>query len=149
MVFDAPDATSACTRRARSNTPLQALTTLNDETFLEFAEGLAARVLKEAGPDEKERIRYACMLALGRYPRRDEQQRLEKFLAVEEGEYKTRPSRATELIYKGGKFGPDGNPLNPPPSKLAAMLPADLSLEAAWTGVARVLLNLDDFLTRE
>jgi mono/diheme cytochrome c family protein len=126
MVFDAPDATSACTRRARSNTPLQALTTLNDETFLEFAEGLAARVLKEAGPDEKERIRYACMLALGRYPRADEQQRLEKFLAVEEDEYKTRPSRATELIYKGGKFGPDGNPLNPPPSKLAAMLPADL-----------------------
>jgi len=149
IVFDAPDATSACTRRARSNTPLQALTTLNDETFLEFAEGLAARVLKEAPPDEKERIRYACMLALGRYPRPDEQQRLEKFVAVEADEYKTRPSRATELIYKGGKFGPDGNPLNPPPPKLAAMLPADLPLEAAWTSVARVLLNLDDFLTRE
>jgi hypothetical protein len=148
-VFDAPDATSACTRRARSNTPLQALTTLNDETFLEFAEGLAARVLKEAPPDEKARIRYACMLALGRYPRPDEQQRLEKFVAVEADEYKTRPSRATELIYKGGKFGPDGNPLNPPPPKLAAMLPADLPIEAAWTGVARVLLNLDDFLTRE
>ena len=149
IVFDAPDATSACTRRARSNTPLQALTTLNDETFLEFAEGLAARVLKEAPPDEKERIRYACMLALGRYPRPDEQQRLEKFIAVETDEYKTRPSRGTELIYKGGKFGPDGIPLNPPPPKLAAMLPADLPLEAAWTGVARVLLNLDDFLTRE
>ncbi len=149
MVFDAPDATSACTRRARSKAPLQALTTLNDETFLELAEGLAARVLKEAPPDEKERIRYACMLALGRYPRPDEQQRLEKFVAVEADEYKTRPSRATELIYKGGKFGPDGNPLNPPPPKLAAMLPADLLLEAAWTGVARVLLNLDGFLTRE
>jgi hypothetical protein len=53
------------------------------------------------------------------------------------------------LIYKGGKFGPDGSPLNPPPPKLAAMLPADLPLEAAWTSVARVLLNLDDFLTRE
>jgi len=149
IVFDAPDATSACTRRARSNTPLQALTTLNDETFLEFAEGLAARVLKEAPPDEKERIRYACMLALGRYPRPDEQQRLEKFIAVETDEYKTRPSRGTELIYKGGKFGPDGIPLNPPPPKLAAMLPADLPLEVAWTSVARVLLNLDDFLTRE
>jgi len=149
IVFDAPDATSACTRRARSNTPLQALTTLNDETFLEFAEGLAARVLKEAPPDENEKIRYACMLALGRYPRPDEQQRLEKFVAVESDEYQTRPSRATELIYKGGKFGPDGNPLNPPPPKLAAMLPADLPLEVAWTSVARVLLNLDDFLTRE
>ena len=149
VVFDAPDATSACTRRTRSNTPLQALTTLNDETFTEFAEGLAARVLKEAPPDNEQRIRYACMLALSRQPRPDEEKRLERFLVQQEDEYKTKPARATELIYKGGKFGPDGNPLNPPPPKLADMLPADLPLEAAWTGVARVLLNLDDFLTRE
>jgi hypothetical protein len=149
VVFDAPDATSACTRRVRSNTPLQALTTLNDETFLEFAEGLAARVLKEAPPEDEERIRYAYMLALGRAPRPDEEARIERFLTRQSDEYKTKPSRATELIYKGGKFGPDGIPLNPPPPKLAAMLPPDLPLEAAWTGVARVLLNLDDFLTRE
>jgi hypothetical protein len=149
VVFDAPDATSACTRRARSNTPLQALTTLNDETFLEFAEGLAARVLKEAPPDNQERIRYAFTLATGRAPRPDEEGRLGVLLTRRLDEYKTKPSRATELIYKGGKFGPDGRPLNPPPPKLAAMLPADLPLEAAWTSVARVLLNLDDFLTRE
>ncbi|HXB71980.1 MAG TPA: PSD1 and planctomycete cytochrome C domain-containing protein [Candidatus Acidoferrales bacterium] len=148
-VFDAPDATSACTRRTRSNTPLQALTTLNDETFLEFAEGLAARVLKEAPPENKERIRYAYMLVLGRAPRPDEEERLQRVLTHRVDEYKTKPSRATELIYKGGKFGPDGTPANPPPPKLAAMLPSDLLLEAAWTGVARVLLNLDDFLTRE
>jgi hypothetical protein len=149
VVFDAPDATSACTRRTRSNTPLQALTTLNDETFLEFAEGLAARVLKEAPPENKERIRYAYKLALGRAPRPDEEERLERLLTQRTDEYRTKPSRATELIYKGGKFGPDGIPVNPPPPKLRAMLPADLLLEAAWTGVARVLLNLDDFLTRE
>jgi Protein of unknown function (DUF1553)/Protein of unknown function (DUF1549)/Planctomycete cytochrome C len=149
VVFDAPDATSACTRRIRSNTPLQALTTLNDETFLEFAEGLSARVLQEAPPGNKERIRYAYTLVLGRAPRPDEEQRLERFLTQQLDELKTKPSRATELIYKGGKFGPDGVPVNPPPPKLAAMLPADLPLEAAWTGVARVLLNLDDFLTRE
>jgi hypothetical protein len=148
-VFDAPDATSSCTRRTRSNTPLQALTTLNDEVFVEFAEGLAATVLKQAPPDNKERIRYAFLLALGRAPRQDEENSLERFLAHQTDEYKTKPSRATELIYSGGKFGPDGKPLNPPPSKLEAMLPADLPLEAAWTGVARVLLNLDDFLTRE
>jgi hypothetical protein len=86
---------------------------------------------------------------LGRTPRPDEEQRLELLLNRRLDEYKTKPARATELIYKGGKFGPDGNPLNPPPPKLAAMLPADLPLEAAWTSVARVLLNLDDFLTRE
>jgi hypothetical protein len=149
VVFDAPDATSACTRRIRSNTPLQALTTLNDETFTEFAEGLAARVLKEGPRDNQGRIRYAYLVTLGRAPRSDEVLRLEQFLLRQEEEYKTAPSRATELIYKGGKFGPDGSPLSPPPPKLAAMLPADLTLEAAWTGVARVLLNLDDFLTRE
>ena len=149
VVFDAPDATSACTRRVRSNTPLQALTTLNDETFVEFAEGMAARVLKEAPSENKARIRYAYTLALGRAPRPEEEQRLEQFLTHRTDEYKTKPSRATELIYKGGKFGPDGVPVNPPPPKLAAMMPADLPLEAAWTGVARVLLNLDDFLTRE
>jgi hypothetical protein len=70
-------------------------------------------------------------------------------LARQTDEYKTRPSRATELIYKGGKFGSDGIPMNPPPEKLASMLPPDLPLEAAWTGLARVVLNLDDFLTRE
>jgi hypothetical protein len=149
LVFDAPDAVASCTRRVRSDTPLQALTTLNDETFIEFAEGLAARIVKEAPADNNGRIRYAFMLVLGRAPRPDEEQRLERFLARQTDEYKTNPSRAMDLIYKGGKFTPEGVPLNPPPPKLAAMLPADLPLEASWTGVARVMLNLDDFLTRE
>ena len=148
-VFDAPDANSTCTRRVRSNTPLQALTTLNDEAFTEFAEGLAARVIKEAPEDTASRIRYAFRLALDRAPRPDEEQRLTRFLLRQTEEYKTNPSRAIELIYKGGKFSPEGVPANPPPAKLAATLPKDMQLEAAWTGVARVLLNLDDFLTRD
>ena len=153
MVFDAPDANASCTRRTRSNTPLQALATLNDEAFTELAEGLAARVINEV-PDgatdvNQARIRYAFLLALGRAPRPDEEQRLTAFLAHQTEEYKTNPARAIELIYKGGKFSPEGVPANPPPQKLAAMLPKDLALEAAWTSVARVLLNLDDFLTRD
>ena len=149
MVFDAPDANASCTRRVRSNTPLQALATLNDEAFTEFAEGLAARVIKEAPEDTAARIRYAYLLAMGRAPRPDEEQRLGKFLARQMEEYKSNPSHALELIYKGGKFSPEGVPVNPPPAKLAAMLPKDLPLEAAWTGAARVLFNLDDFLTRD
>jgi hypothetical protein len=149
VVFDAPDATSACTRRVRSDTPLQALSTLNDETFTEFAEGLAARIIKDAPTDNRERIRYAFLLAMGRAPRSDEEQRIETFLARQTDDYKTNPSLALELIYKGGKFTPEGTPVNPPPAKLAAMLPKDPTLEAAWTAVARVLLNADDFLTRE
>jgi hypothetical protein len=89
------------------------------------------------------------LLVFGRLPRADEAQRIADFLAKQIDEYKTNPSRAIELIYKGGKFTADGQPVNPPPPKLAAMLPEDRPLEAAWTGVARVLLNTDDFLTRE
>ena len=133
----------------RSNTPLQALATLNDEAFTEFAEGLAARVINEAPPDTPARIRYAYLLVAGRQPQPAEEQRIARFLARATDEYKTNPGRVLELIYKGGKFSPEGVPVNPPPPKLAAMLPKDLPLEAAWTAVARAMLNTDDFLTRE
>jgi hypothetical protein len=148
LVFDAPDATASCTRRVRSDTPLQALSTLNDETFTEFAEGVAARVIK-AGSANEERLRHAFLLAMGREPRQAESERLAQFLSRQLDYYKSHPSLAIELIYNGGKFTPEGKPENPPPPKLAAMLPKDLQLEAAWTAVARVLLNTDDFLTRE
>jgi hypothetical protein len=147
--FDAPDATSACTRRVRSNTPLQALTTLNDLAFTEFAKGLAARVIKDSPADDTKRLEYAFLLTMARHPLPEERDRLLRYLARRIDEYKTSPSLASELIYNGGKFKPDGSPENPPPRLLASRLPKDLPLEAAWTGVARVLLNLDDFLTRE
>jgi hypothetical protein len=147
--FDAPDATSTCTRRVRSNTPLQALATLNDETFTEFAEGLAERVIQEVPSGDKDRLEYAFRLTVEREPRPEERERLLRFLARRLDEYKTKPSLATSLVYKGGKFLPDGTPENPLPAKLAAKLPADLTVLSAWTGVSRVLLNLDDFLTRE
>jgi hypothetical protein len=74
IVFDAPDATSACTRRMRSNTPLQSLTLLNDEGFFEMAQALAGRVLKEAPKDEQ--IDYAFELCTARQPNPLEHQRL-------------------------------------------------------------------------
>ncbi len=110
-VFDAPDASSTCTRRNRSNTPLQALTLLNDQGQFEFAQALAARVLREAGPDDAGRLRYAFRLCLARPPSGREQQRLGELLARRRAE--------------------------------AA------SPDEAWLTVARVLLNLDEFITRE
>jgi hypothetical protein len=109
IVFDAPDATSACTRRNRSNTPLQALTLLNDQAFFEFAQALAVRVLNEAPVDQAGRLRYAFRLCMGRAPS-----------GVEE-------SRLGELLAEQGNVAP----------------------LAAWTTVTRVLLNLDEFITRE
>ena len=60
-VFDAPDGFSTCTRRIRSNTPLQALTLLNDSAYVEFAQALAARLIKEAKTDEDRIIHEMCI----------------------------------------------------------------------------------------
>jgi hypothetical protein len=117
IVFDSPDATLACTRRNRSNTPLQALTLLNDQAHFEFAEGLARRVLMEGPEDEASRIRIAFRQCLGRQPSEREQQRLADLLASQFAPSQAENSEARQLN--------------------------------AWTSVARVLLNLDEFITRE
>jgi len=79
--FDAPSPTMACTRRPRSNTPLQALTLANDAAFVEMAEGLAERILKE-GPDYQEgRIRYAWEVCFSREPTEEELKRISQFVS--------------------------------------------------------------------
>ncbi len=107
--FDAPDAQTSCTRRSRSNTPLQALHLANDPTFLEFAAGLAARIQKEGPADDAGRVEYAFRLCFSRAPSSGESARVLKYLALE-------------------KAANEGR---------------------AWTMVSRVLLNLDEFITRE
>ncbi len=131
LVFDAPDAIATCTRRIRSNTPLQALTLLNDQQFVELAQGLAARVLKEGPAEDAGRIRYAMRLALSRQPGAAEAGRLERFLRQQLEAFRETPDEARALVAKD----------------LPAQ--ADLAQAAAWTAVARVLLNLDEFITRE
>jgi hypothetical protein len=115
-VFDAPDAFSACTRRIRSNTPLQALTLLNDRQFYELAQALGARVLRDVGGSDADRLEYAFRLCLTRRPWPDEARRLRDLVAAElrqlDGDPKTKQAEA-------------------------------------WTTVARVLLNLDETITRE
>ena len=130
MVFDAPETTSACTQRIRSNTPLQSLTLLNDSGFMEFAQGLALRVLKEVPQNDDERIEHAFRLCLSREPKPDEHARLKEFLNEQIQSYKS-PEEAKELL----------------PKKIPAN--ADVKQLAAWTSVSRVLLNLDETITRE
>ncbi|MBI3473571.1 MAG: PSD1 domain-containing protein, partial [Candidatus Solibacter usitatus] len=131
VVFDAPDGTAACTRRVRSNTPLQALTLLNDDASVEFAQALARRILKEAPSGDRERVEYGCLLAIGREPKSADRDRLERFLATQLDEFRTHPEAARQLI--------------PEPPEDAK----DLAQLAAWTALSRVLLNVDEFLTRE
>jgi hypothetical protein len=78
-VFDAPDSFSACTRRTRSNTPLQALTLLNDRQFFEFAQALGARLRNEAESDD-ERLRLGFQLCVAREPTPAEHARLRRLL---------------------------------------------------------------------
>ena len=78
VVFDLPDISVTCTKRNRSNTPLQSLTLANDQAFLEFAQGLAARVLREGPAGEVERLRYAFRVCLAREPSSTELSRLVK-----------------------------------------------------------------------
>ncbi|MBI4602882.1 MAG: PSD1 domain-containing protein [Planctomycetes bacterium] len=81
--FDAPDATTACTRRARSNTPLQALTLANDPAFFEMAQALGARLLREApGPDEA-RVPRAFRLCVARQPSERELARVLELVEAE------------------------------------------------------------------
>jgi mono/diheme cytochrome c family protein len=128
--FDAPDANTSCTRRVRSNTPLQALTLANDRTFIELAQGLAGRVLRE-GPDyDAGRIRELFRFALARVPSEEEAGRLEQFLGEQRERYAADASAAaalTSLLTEGV-----------PPAEAAA-----------WTATARVVMNLDEFITRE
>ena len=123
VLFDAPIAQESVTRRNRSNTPLQALTLLNDEAQTEFASALAARIRKYS-PERSERIGRAFEICLARPPGEAEAERLAGFL-----------SQMTDT------FATDEQALG--------QTGADSPAAAAWTAAARVMLNLDEFVTRQ
>lgn len=131
ITFDCPDSNVTTLQRARSNTPLAALITLNSESFVETAQALARRVLAEKSlADDTARIEHAFRLCLSREPVPAERDRLASLLEDSRAWYRDRAAEAAELA--GEK------------------LPAGLSANeaAAWTSTVRVLLNLDEFLTR-
>jgi len=133
QAFDAPNGEMSCVRRTRSNTPLQALTTLNEPQFVESAQALAQRVLKEGGATDSERLNYAFRLCTARPPNDQESDVLLKMLAKEERRIADGWLSAQEL--SGIKGGP-----------VSAFTP---TRAAAWTVVARVILNLDETITKE
>ena len=129
--FDAPDAYVTCTRRERSNTPLQALTLLNDPVFVECAQSLGKRVVEQSGPSPSERINHVVRVCLGRDPDAIERTHLMTlYNRLKESAELDRDS-VEKLI---GDYAPKETPV----------------IEAAvWVAIARVLLNLDEFVTRE
>jgi uncharacterized protein DUF1549/uncharacterized protein DUF1553 len=132
--FDAPTSETSCPRRARSNTPLQALTTLNEKTFVEAAQAMALRVVKEGGPDNRTRAAYAFELCTGRKPATTELNKLLKFWQEQYNYFEDRTAAAVSVALPDSK-----------------QMPPDVNLHkvAAWAMVSRAILNLDETITKE
>jgi mono/diheme cytochrome c family protein len=128
--FDVPKSTVSVCKRDRSNTPLQALNLLNDPVFLETAQALAVRTLNEAPADFRGRLHAAFRFALSRDASGSEILRLSAFLEKQETLFAKDEDNARKLA----------------PVDLPGVSRAHL---AAWTSLASVLMNLDEFITRE
>jgi hypothetical protein len=128
--FDCPDANLTCVERRASNTPLQALVTLNNETFLEASQAFAKRLLSQPG-DDPARLTQAFRLCVARVPNDRERQQLADLLMVNREFYRTHQDDAKKLV---------GN---------TAVSGSSPDETAAWIATARILLNLDEFITRE
>ena len=131
MVFDFPNSNVTCTRRVRSNTPIQALTLANDVVYVECAQSIAQRVLGGKVSSDMDRIRYAFRLCLARTPSQREVERLVLLLNGQRSVFRNNPKLAktwTSAFPKRNK---------------------DIAEAASWSALCRVLINLDEFITRE
>ncbi len=136
QTFDAPNGDTSCVRRTRSNTPLQALTSLNEPLFLEAARGLATKALTEGGSADDQRLTYAFRRTLSRPPAPAERDELLSFL-----------SKQRKRLADGWLSAPDLAGYDAESKKLPkGITPVDLG---AWTALSRVLLNLDETITKE
>jgi hypothetical protein len=132
MVFDCPDASASKAIRDRSNNALQAMTTLNNEVFLEAAQSWSSRLL-QALPDtaDASRMTHAFQQALSRKPSLEEMRQLNQMLQDARDWFQRHDKEAMEYL---GPYASN------------AMIPSE---QAAWMTVLRLLLNLDEFFTRE
>src|SRR5262249_39964938 len=135
--FDVPNGDSSCVKRVRSNTPLQALTLLNESVFMDSARALGLRAITEGGKTDDERIAFAFRCCTSRPPTDEERAELVKLLTAERERIRKGEVKSAELA--GGEKElkdklPDG------------ATPADA---AAFTIIARVILNLDETITKE
>jgi hypothetical protein len=133
VAFDAPSREEATCERNRSNIPQQALVLLTDPTYVEASRAFAARIMREGGASVSERITFAYEVALSRKPRADEVKVLSQLLEKHKKEYEGEKADAQKLLGVGDAPAPKD---------------ADAADLAAWTSVARVILNLHETITR-
>jgi hypothetical protein len=131
--FDAPSRETCAIKRVRSNTPVQAFVTLNDPVYVEAAQALARRIVRDGGSTPEDRVRFVLRVCLVRAPDSDQVAKLLDLYESERDHYRSSPAEALKLAT---------DPLGP--------LPAGLTADelAAWTVVANIVLNLDGVLTK-
>jgi hypothetical protein len=134
LAFDASTREECTVERTRSNTPLQALVLLDDPTYVEASRVFAARIVREGGRTEAERIAFAFRQVLQRPPAPHEVELLQKLYQQHLNQYQADEAAARALLAVGDAKPPEG------------IAPAEL---AAWTSVARVMVNLHETMTRD
>jgi hypothetical protein len=132
MTFDGPSSEVVCARRIRSNTPLQALTILNDQVFIEAAQGMAGRVMTHAS-DDAARASLAFRLCVSRLPDQQESEQVVAFYRQQLAHFRGDAGDAKKVAVSEAVPAPKDT---------------DLAQLAAWTTVSRSLLNLDETITR-
>ena len=131
--FDAPDRETCQVRRARTNTPLQALVLMNDVQYVEAARRFAERVITEGGSNVNERVRFAFRSVLARSPRETEEQTLAAAVNEYLLEFRDKPEAASQLLSAGESSRDES--LNVPEL-------------AAWTMITHLILNLSETVTK-
>jgi hypothetical protein len=144
QVFDAPTGDFSCVRRARSNSPMQALVTLNEPLFVEAARALAVKTLKEGGTSDAQRLNYAFRRVLARTPTPQESAALLELLDRQRARFIAGELNPWNLVTDD----PD-KPFPLPKDAAGPVKPVMMEDAAAWTVVARALLNLDETITKE
>jgi mono/diheme cytochrome c family protein/uncharacterized coiled-coil protein SlyX len=134
--FDAPNGDFSCVRRIRSNTPLAALTGLNETILVEAAQAFALRLWREGGPTDADRATHAYRLATARPPRPAERDAVVQLVTATRTRLRQGELKAGDIAF---------SVLTRPADLPADATPIDL---AAWTIAARVVLNLDETLTK-
>jgi Protein of unknown function (DUF1553) len=132
VTFDAPSREFCTVRRVRTNTPLQALTALNDPYFFDTARALARRMVSEGGTDDASRVTYGFRLTVSRKPTQGELDRVLSFYQQQLQLYRQDSAAALQTV----KVEPSAKN-------------ADAPQLAAWTMVANVLLNMDETISKE
>ncbi|MFQ5731633.1 MAG: DUF1553 domain-containing protein [Planctomycetaceae bacterium] len=134
IIFDAPDRSACTVSRPRTNTPLQALATMNDPQFVEASRVLGQRVLKEGPKGLDGRLTFAFRLVTARKPNKAELRVLRETYNEQLSHYRKNTESAQKLVQAGTFARPNHR---------------DVTQHAAWTAIANALLNLDEAITRE